>query len=201
MKNKAFNQTVAFSSQSLDFSQNQSVEVSSRAKSTEADEGVVIEAEASPLEQQDHGGSDLNNLALDPGPAVVEVIGKELNILKVQDEASPSLGAESSPEYEHKVSELQSDEAEGLANVPNQKVYDRFKRTVEINTLELFDGDSNSAGAAWMIRDKDDVIEHRERLGLDNSEFYHEGSMTKKIVVILILVASALLAWYTLTGI
>ena len=83
----------------------------------------------------------------------------------------------------------------------DQKVYDRFKRTVEINTLELFEGDSNSTGAAWMIRDQDDVIEHRERLGLDNSEFYKDGLNIKKILVILILVASALTTWYVFTGI
>lgn len=55
-----------------------------------------------------------------------------------------------------------------------QKVYDRFKRTIETETLALFNGNSEDIGTAWMIREKDDVIEHRERLGLDNNEFYKD---------------------------
>ena len=55
-----------------------------------------------------------------------------------------------------------------------QKVYDRFKRTIETETLDFFNGNSEDIGTAWMIREKDDVIEHRERLGLDNNEFYKD---------------------------
>ena len=178
MKNKAFNQTVALSSTSLDFSQDKSTEASSLVSSVASNKDEVIKAEAVQQEQQNLITPSLDNIA-SPSP-VNTTLDQELDI---QEEASLNPdGQTASPKLD-------------------QKVYDRFKRTVEINTLELFEGDSNSTGAAWMIRDQDDVIEHRERLGLDNSEFYKDGLNIKKILVILILVASALTTWYVFTGI
>ena len=178
MKNKAFNQTVALSSTSLDFSQDKSIEASSLVASLDSNKDEVIKAEANQQEHQDLITPSSDHIV--SPPQVNTMLNQELDI---QEQAPVSA------------------DGQIVSHSLDQKVYDRFKRTVEINTLELFEGDSNSAGAAWMIRDQDDVIEHRERLGLDNSEFYKDGLNSKKILVILILVVSALTTWYMFTEI
>ena len=178
MKNKAFNQTVAFSSTSLDFSKAESTEASPLAADEESDQGEVIQAEAVRQEYQELIVPHFD------GPASSLQVETKIN-------AEPDIQDQT----------LINSDDEQANDSQDQKVYDRFKRTVEINTLELFEGDSSSTGAAWMIRDQDDVIEHRERLGLDNSEFYKDGLNIKKVMVILILIASALTAWYMFTGI
>ena len=176
MKNKAFNQTVAFTSASMDFSQKESKEAYTLDSSMEDKHTDTNEEEVEREEQQ----------------LITPVPNPQLNI---------ALSHKFNSQEDHTISSV--DDHQPLDNTfdgnePDQKVYDRFKRTVEINTLELFDGDSNSTGAAWMIRDKDDVIEHRERLGLDNSEFYQDNSNAKKIAIIVILASMTFVLWYLL---
>lgn len=183
MKNKAFNQTVAFTSASMDFSNKESQEEHIPDSSIE-NENIDTNEEEVHREEQQLIAPVLNTPV--PSPQVNISSSHKLNS---QDEPAP-LAIEDHQSLENT---LDSEKT-------NQKVYDRFKRTVEINTLELFDGDSSSTGAAWMIRDKDDVIEHRERLGLDNSEFYQESSKAKTIAIIVILASTIFAMWYLFIG-
>ena len=185
MKNKAFNQTVAFTSASMDFSQKEKEPKEDQIPdSSLEDENIDTNEEEVHREKQQLSAPVLHTPV--PSPQVNITISHRLNS---QNEYFPS------EVEDHKSLENTLD-----SEKPNQKVYDRFKRTVEINTLELFDGDSSSTGAAWMIRDKDDVIEHRERLGLDNSEFYQESSKAKTIAIIVILASTIFALWYSFIG-
>ena len=185
MKNKAFNQTVAFTSASMDFSQKEKEPKESQIPNSSLEnENTDTNEEEVHREEQQLIAPVLHTPV--PTPQVNITTSHRLNS---QTEDSPS-----------KVEDHQSPESTLDSEQPNQKVYDRFKRTVEINTLELFDGDSSSTGAAWMIRDKDDVIEHRERLGLDNSEFYQESSKAKTIAIIVILASTIFVLWYLFMG-
>ena len=77
-----------------------------------------------------------------------------------------------------------------------QKLYDRFNRTVEQSSLELFQ-DPTSTGVAWMIRDQDDAIEHRDRLLVDNKAYYKRDKIEylPYLIVILGLSIGAWLFW------
>ena len=197
MKNKAFNQTVAFTSGSVDFSKldkadSSSLNIDSSMEVPEA-EALEIETHESMTEIEDpqvaqhqmqHEQQELIAPVLHtpvPRPQINMTSSRELN--QVQQNT-----------------QYQADHSEPKIESGEQKVYDRFKRTMEVNTLELFEGDSNATGAAWMIRDQDDVIEHRERLGLDNSEFYEGSSKVKTIVLIITISLSALGIWYLVSG-
>ena len=210
MKNKAFNQTVAFTSASVDFSKLDKADSSSlniEPSEMEIPEVEALEMEAHELmteveelqatqhqvrhhvrhHVQHHTQHEQQELIAPvlhtpvPRPQINMTSSRELNQVK-QD-------------MQQKVDQLEPAVGSG-----EQKVYDRFKRTVEVNTLELFEGDSNATGAAWMIRDQDDVIEHRERLGLDNSEFYEGSSKVKTILLFITISLSALGIWYLVSG-
>jgi hypothetical protein len=176
MKDKKFNQTVVFTSESSevfrreliagktpdaplveqltpisnepdeDQKLNPSISSSYQTSNEEAEAEFFNEVLVKPI--QDSTDSDSSSRSPVPKPHVNMTSSAQLH-------AQPSL--------------LRSD-----VQPPKQKVYDRFKRTIETETLDLFNGNSEDIGTAWMIREKDDVIEHRERLGLDNNEFYKD---------------------------
>ena len=81
MKNKAFNQTVALSSTSLDFSQDKSTEASSLVSSVASNKDEVIKAEAVQQEQQNLITPSLDNIA-SPSP-VNTTLDQELDIHQI----------------------------------------------------------------------------------------------------------------------
>ena len=75
----------------------------------------------------------------------------------------------------------------------SNKQYDRFNRTIDQSSLELFE-DPKSTGVAWMIRDQDDAIEHRDRLMIDNSDYYRRN-LIEYLPYVVIIVGLSIGGW------
>ena len=203
MKNKKFNQTVVFTSESSEIFRRELVAGNTPEEPlVEQLTPIVTNTDESPV--IDHPEQFTETAAVQPPSAVndeVQVSSTPLSTDKlVPTPQTPvpklEINMTSSSELRKQRTNLRPDIAHQVQEPPKQKVYDRFKRTVEVETLQLFEGDSQDIGAAWMIREKDDVIEHRERLGLDNNEFYKDQfPLLTFILLVLCLIGVAL--WYS----
>ncbi len=119
------------------------------------------------------------------------------SVITSLEQASDQVPADQVPAT-NKTNELKDGlaEASPVESSQSQKLYDRFNRTIEQSSLELFQ-DPTSTGVAWMIRDKDDAIEHRDRLLVDNKAYYKRDKIEyiPYVIVVLGLAIGAWLFW------